>query len=100
MNIIETISRTVSLSVTHLQHGVQHVDLAGLVPGLRQSEALRRAHPVDPLDHSLQPGELHQHILLLWTQAQLPHGVVNRLTHHLLGGEATEPLVQEQPVDS
>ncbi|TNN69443.1 hypothetical protein EYF80_020277 [Liparis tanakae] len=84
----------------HLQHGVQHVDLAGLVPGLRQSEALGGAHPVDPLHHSLQPGELHQHVLLLWTQAQRPHGVVHRLTHHLSGGGATRPSVQEQPVDS
>lgn len=81
----EPTCRDVSLTLTHLQHGVQHVDLTSLLSSLRQSKALRWAHPGDPLDHSLHPGEFHQHILVLWTQAMHIHCVVNRLTHHLCG---------------
>lgn len=69
--------------LTHLQHGVQHVDLAGLVSSLGQSEALWRSHPGDPLDHSLHPGELHQHILVLRTQTLHTYYVINCLTKHL-----------------
>lgn len=72
-----------NLFLTHLQHGVQHMDLASLLSSLRQSEALRWSHPGDPLDHSLHPGELHQHILILWTQALHTHCIVSCLTHHL-----------------
>lgn len=84
---------------THLQHGVQQVDLARLLSILRQSEAMRRPHPVDALDHPLHPRELHQHVLVLRTEAAHTHGIVNGLTHHLrdeggVGGLGTlEPLL-------
>lgn len=73
------------LFFTDLQHRVQHVDLAGLVSGLRQSKALWRSHPRYPLDHSLHPGELHQHILVLRTQPAHTQCVVNCFTQHLWG---------------
>lgn len=71
--------------ITHLQHGVQHLNFAGLLSGLAQSEALRGSHPGDPLDHPLNSGEFHQHVLVLRTQPTRIQRVIHRLTHHLCG---------------
>lgn len=69
--------------MTHLQHGVQQLDLAGLLPVLSQSEAVRRPHPVYPLHHPLHPRELHQHVLVLLAQAAHADSVVSGLARHL-----------------
>lgn len=68
---------------THLQHGVQQVDLARLLSVLSQSEAVRRPHPVHALHHPLHLRELHQHVLVLLAQAAHAHGVVSGLANHL-----------------
>lgn len=73
------------LFLTDLQHGVQHVDLAGLVSGLRESKALRWSDPGNPLNHSLHTGEFHQHVLVLRSQPAHVYRVVNGLTQHLEG---------------
>lgn len=83
-----------ALALSHLQRGVQHVNFAGLLPGLGQSKALRGSHPGDPLDHPLNPGEFHQHVLLLRTQPTHIHCVIERLTRHLCG--EVEALMRTQ----
>lgn len=71
--------------LAHLQHGVQHVDFAGLLSGLGQSESLRGSHPGDTLHHPLHSGELHQYVLVLRAQPTHIRCVIKRLTHHLCG---------------
>ena len=71
--------------LAHLQHGVQHVDFAGLLSGLGQRKPLRGSHPGNPLDHSLNSGEIHQHVLVLRTQPTHTHCIIERLTQHLCG---------------
>lgn len=77
-------TRNELLCLTHLQHTVQHVHFSGLMPRLRQSKALWGSDPGDPLDHSLHPGKLHQHILVLWTQTSHKNSVVKGLTQNLM----------------